>query len=88
LCLTASLCSHNRPNVLQVHAPGVNVDQYVIEEDEDEATDEILEHVIHQCLERGGALVNPKGMTKNSKCLWCFLKVVLSTSASFIRTWW
>jgi hypothetical protein len=67
---------------------GVNVDQYVIEEDEDEVTDEILEHVIHQCLERGGALVNPKGMTKNSKCLWCFLKAVLSTSASFIRTWW
>jgi hypothetical protein len=43
----------HRPNVSQVRAPGVVVDQDVVEEDEDEVTDEILEYVVHQRLERG-----------------------------------
>jgi hypothetical protein len=59
-----------------VRAPGVVVDEDVVEEDEDEVTDEILEHVIHQGLECGQSVGEPEGLT------------VFSTSASFIRTWW
>jgi acyl-CoA thioesterase FadM len=37
--------------VLPVHAPGVTEDQDVIEEHQDEHPNEIVEDVIHECLE-------------------------------------
>jgi hypothetical protein len=40
-------------NVLQVLGPCRVVDEDVVEEDEDEAAQELVEDVVHECLEAG-----------------------------------
>ena len=53
-------------HMLEVGGPRVAEDQDVVKEDEDGATQERLEDVVHECLNVAGALHSPNGMTRNT----------------------
>ena len=50
-------------HMAKVFSQGGVVDQYVVEEDKDEAAQEGAENVVHQCLECCGGIAQPNGIT-------------------------
>jgi hypothetical protein len=47
-------------DVLEMFHPRAVVDEDIVEEDEDEAAEEWVEHIVHQCLKCGWGIVEPK----------------------------